>query len=83
MVLAGHAIISLDNCSTEIAGDALCQVSERPMVRIRILGKSETPECEFRGILIANGNNLMISGDMVRRVLLAMLNSGLERQEDR
>jgi putative DNA primase/helicase len=83
MVLAGHSIISLDNCSTEITGDALCQISERPIVRIRILGKSETPECEFRGILIANGNNLVISGDMVRRVLLAMLDSGLERPEDR
>jgi hypothetical protein len=83
MVLAGHPIISLDNCSTELSGDALCQVSERPLVRIRILGKSEAPECEFRGILIANGNNLVVSGDMVRRVLLGMLDSGLERPEDR
>ena len=83
MVLAGHAIISLDNASTEISGDALCQISERPIVRIRILGKSETPECEFRGILIANGNNLVISGDMVRRTLLGCLDSGLERPEER
>ena len=83
MVLAGHAIISLDNASGEIGGEALCQIAERPTVRIRILGKSEAPECEFRGVLIANGNNLVVSGDMVRRTLLGCLDSGLERPEER
>jgi putative DNA primase/helicase len=52
MLLAGYPTISLDNVSTELSGDALCQVAERPIVRIRILGTSETPECEFRGILL-------------------------------
>jgi putative DNA primase/helicase len=77
MLLAGFQTISLDNISSELSGDALCQVAERPIVRIRILGKSETPECEFRGILIANGNNLMIAGDMMRRVLLGKLDEAL------
>jgi putative DNA primase/helicase len=83
MLLAGFPIISLDNISNGLSGDALCQIAERPTVRIRILGKSETPECEFRGIIIANGNNLSIVGDMTRRVILGNLDAKVERPEDR
>jgi putative DNA primase/helicase len=42
MLLAGYPLISLDNISNALDGDALCQIAERPTVRIRILGKSET-----------------------------------------
>ncbi len=83
MLLAGYPVISIDNISAGLSGDALCQVAERPTVRIRILGRSETPECEFRGIIIANGNNLAIVGDMTRRVLLGKLDAEMERPEDR
>lgn len=83
MLLAGYPIISLDNISNGLSGDALCQVAERPTVRIRILGQSETPECEFRGIIIANGNNLAVVGDMTRRVILGKLDAKVERPEDR
>jgi putative DNA primase/helicase len=83
MLLAGYPIIALDNISNGLGGDALCQVAERPTVRVRILGKSETPECEFRGIIIANGNNLAVIGDMTRRVILGKLDARLERPEDR
>jgi putative DNA primase/helicase len=83
MLLAGFQTISLDNISSELGGDCLCQAAERPIIRIRILCTSETPECEFRGLLIANGNNLVIAGDMTRRVLLSELDAGIERPEDR
>jgi putative DNA primase/helicase len=83
MLLAGYPIISLDNISNGLSGDALCQIAERPTVRIRILGKSETPECEFRGIITANGNNLSIIGDMTRRTVLGNLDARVERPEDR
>jgi putative DNA primase/helicase len=83
MLLAGYPIISLDNVSSGLAGDALCQVAERPLVRIRILGKSETPECEFRGIITANGNNLTIEGDMTRRAVVGKLDANMERPEER
>jgi putative DNA primase/helicase len=83
MLLSGCPTISLDNISSELTGDALCQVTERPTIRIRILGKSETPECEFRGIVIANGNNLVVAGDMTRRVVIGKLDTGLERPEGR
>jgi putative DNA primase/helicase len=46
LILEGAPIISLDNCSHDLGGDLLCQITERRLIRIRILGKSEAPECE-------------------------------------
>jgi putative DNA primase/helicase len=83
MLLAGYPIISLDDISAGLSGDVLCQIAERPAVRIRVLGKSETPECEFRGVIIANGNNLAVIGDMTRRAILGKLDANIERPEDR
>jgi hypothetical protein len=81
LVLEGVPIISLDNCSDDIGGDLLCQITERRLVRIRILGKSETPECEWRGVLFASGNNVAYRGDMTRRGLIANLDAKIERPE--
>jgi hypothetical protein len=38
--LAGYPIIALDNCNAELAGDFLCQASERPVLQLRPLGTS-------------------------------------------
>jgi putative DNA primase/helicase len=51
MVLAGYPTISLDNCSAELSDDALSQLTERPIVRIRILGKSEPRSVNFAASL--------------------------------
>jgi putative DNA primase/helicase len=81
LVLEGVPLISLDNCSGNIGGDLLCQITERPLIRIRILGKSEAPECEWRGVLFATGNNVTLVGDMTRRGLIANLDPQVERPE--
>jgi putative DNA primase/helicase len=81
LVLEGVPIISLDNCSSDIGGDLLCQITERPLVKIRILGKSETPECEWRGVLHITGNNVTFAADVSRRGLVANLDPKVERAE--
>jgi putative DNA primase/helicase len=81
LVLEGVPMISLDNCSGDIGGDLLCQITERPLIRIRILGKSKAPECEWRGVLLATGNNVTFLGDMTRRGLIANLDAKVERPE--
>ena len=40
-LMTGQPLISIDNISGELGGDALCQIIERPVVDIRILGRSE------------------------------------------
>jgi hypothetical protein len=77
----GVTILALDNCSSDLEGDVLCQLVERPLVRVRILGHSEAPEFECKATVIATGNNVGPKGDMVRRTLICNLFAEVERPE--
>ncbi|RYI98627.1 MAG: topoisomerase, partial [Acetobacteraceae bacterium] len=81
LLLAGFPISSLDNVNGELGGDLLCQAIERPLVRIRPLGRSDIVEIESRSTIFATGNNLRVRGDMVRRTILCSLDAGVERPE--
>jgi Bifunctional DNA primase/polymerase, N-terminal len=81
-LLAGQPLVCIDNISGVLSGDALCQYIERPRPQVRILGKSELITVETRGTsLFANGNNLVISGDLCRRVVCARLDPKMEDPE--
>jgi putative DNA primase/helicase len=77
----GVSVVSIDNVSGELGGDALAQMTERPLVRMRILGKSEAPEFECKAAMFATGNNLVLVGDMVRRAVICTLDASVERPE--
>src|SRR5262249_51798972 len=81
ILLSGVPIVSLDNCTHDLEGELLCQVTERPLIKIRILGRSETPDCESRTTLFVTGNNIVFKGDMVRRNLICNLEALSERPE--
>jgi hypothetical protein len=72
-LLAGRAIITIDNCSRPIGGDLLCQMLTQVMVRPRILGKSETPTCPTGAFVAATGQNFVAAGDMERRTIVCKL----------
>ncbi|MCC0808855.1 hypothetical protein FPV16_22070 [Methylobacterium sp. W2] len=74
-------VVSIDNVNGDLGGDMLCQLTERPLVRVRILGKSEAPELECRSATFATGNNLVLSGDMTRRALVCSLDAVMDRPE--
>lgn len=74
-------VVSIDNVNGELGGDMLCQLTERPLVRVRILGKSEAPELEVRSTTFATGNNLTLVGDMTRRALVCSLDAEMDRPE--
>jgi RepB DNA-primase from phage plasmid len=81
VLLSGIPIVSLDNCVHDLGGELLCQLTERPVIKIRILGRSEMPECECRTAVFATGNNITFRGDMVRRGLVCNLEALDERPE--
>ena len=83
LLLSGSPVISIDNVNGDLGGDMLCQMTERPLVRTRILGKSEVPEIECRAMIFATGNNMTLVGDMTRRAVLCTLDAGVERPEKR
>jgi putative DNA primase/helicase len=79
LLLESAPIISLDNLSEDLGSDLLCQICSQRIVKVRILGKSETPDCEWRGMLFATGNNVRLLGDLTRRGLLCNLDARVER----
>ncbi|WP_156944339.1 hypothetical protein [Bradyrhizobium sp. Ec3.3] len=81
-LMAGQPLISIDNVTNGLGGDALCIAIERSSVRMRILGLSENARVEARGTtFFASGNNITIIGDMTRRVITAVLDPEIERPE--
>ena len=80
-LITGQAIVSIDNLNGDLSGDFLCQMIERPVVRPRILGRSENKRIENTVTLFANGNNLRLVGDVVRRAVRGRLDAKLERPE--
>jgi hypothetical protein len=40
ILLGGDQLVSLDNCTHDLGGELLCQLVERPVVKIRVLGLS-------------------------------------------
>ena len=83
LLLAGYSLVCLDNVNGELGGDLLCQAVERPLIRLRPLGSSAIVEVESRATIMANGNNMRLCGDMVRRSLRADLDAEMERPETR
>ena len=67
----------------DLEGELLCQITERPIVRIRILGRSEMPDCECHTTLFSTGNNVTFASDMTRRGLTCNLETLEERPEFR
>lgn len=81
-MITGQPLINIDNVNGELRGDALCQLIERPTVDIRILGRTENMRVEARGTSIfCNGNNIIVVGDLCRRVITCTLDPRLERPE--
>jgi hypothetical protein len=77
-VLDGMPAVAIDNVSRPLGGDFLCQVLDRPQLKVRVLGKSEGPTLEPRLILFATGNNLTLVGDISRRAIIAHLDAACE-----
>jgi putative DNA primase/helicase len=83
-LMRGQALISIDNVNGELKGDALCQCIERPRIQVRILSKSHLVDIDKRGTtVLATGNNLTLTGDVVRRALRCLLDPEIERPEER
>ncbi len=80
-LLAGDAMISIDNCDHVLAGSFLCQAVTQKQIGIRILGLSRQPETPVNATFFANGNNLVVSGDLTRRTLLCSMDAQCERPE--
>ena len=76
-------IIALDNVSDLLFGDFLCQVTERPVLQLRRLKSSDLSRVPNTFTVLANGNNLTVSADTVRRTIQCTLDAKMESPETR
>jgi len=83
VLLAGDAVISVDNIERPLKGDLLCQVATQQYVRLRPLGGSGMLNVPTHSLIVATGNNLAIIGDLKRRVVMVRLDAKTERPEHR
>lgn len=83
VLLAGDAVISIDNIERALRGDLLCQIATQQFVRLRPLGGSGMLNVPTNALLVATGNNLAIIGDLKRRVMMVRLDAHTERPEQR
>ena len=81
-VIQGQPLVCIDNVVGELGGQAICQLVEQLRPKVRVLGLSQLVEVEARSVTyFANGNNIIIVGDLCRRVVRCRLDPGMERPE--
>jgi putative DNA primase/helicase len=80
-LIAGHQLISLDNCKHPLGGQQICQALTQRLVDVRVLGKSKLVTVPNAALFFATGNNLLLIDDMPRRAVIGRLDARTERSE--
>lgn len=83
ILMQGDQMVSIDNVTRPIGGDALCTILTEKTWQSRVLGQSRNVSVNTNVLLTATGNNLAFAGDMTRRALLCRMDAGLENPEGR
>ena len=81
--LSGQPLISVDNLNGVLRGDFLCQLITQELIEVRRLGSTGNVRIQNCATLFANGNNIEIEGDLVRRTIRCALNPEMENPEQR
>lgn len=77
-ILTGSPIICLDNINAVFGNDFLCQIATQARVEVRPLGGSAKVTVEPRTMIFADGNNMVLTGDLTRRAIVARLDAEVE-----
>jgi putative DNA primase/helicase len=76
--LDGRVLILVDNVNGELRSEFLCQAVERPLIKPRPLGTSVMPTIANSFVCGANGINIEIADDLVRRTIQCTLDANVE-----
>ena len=83
VLMQGDQMVSIDNVTRPIGGDALCTITTEPTWQNRVLGELRNVSVNTNALITATGNNLIFAGDMTRRALLCRMDAGIEHPEGR
>jgi putative DNA primase/helicase len=83
VLLLGDPIINIDNVETPLHSQTLCTVLTQAEFSDRLLGTNRTVTAPTSCLWLATGNNLLIKGDLITRVLPCYIDPKCERPEER
>lgn len=83
MLREADPVMLFDNVTTEIGSADLCKALTSSTIKGRILGVSENAILGTRTLMIFNGNNVRVAGDMTRRAVRCRIDAKLEKPEER
>jgi hypothetical protein len=84
ILLSGDPLIMIDNAAKALEGDALCAILSGPgEYEDRLLGQTRKLRLPTRLLVLANGNNLRIVGDLIRRTLISRIDPKCENPDQR
>lgn len=82
MLLAGASVLAIDNVEAgALKGDLLNVLLTGNALSLRVLGQSRMVRIEHAALVLSTGNNLVIAGDLTRRMLVCRLDPRTERPE--
>ena len=79
----GQSIVFFDNINHAVDSGELASAMTAPTYQARILGKSQTIEVDVRVAWVLTGNNVKLSSELVRRLILINLNAKMANPEMR
>ena len=79
----GSNIVYFDNIDKDVNSGGLASAMTAPKVKGRMLGHSKNLEAEVRCIWILCGNNVRLSDELVRRLVMVDLDAQMARPEER
>lgn len=79
--IAGEPIVALDNLETALQSAFLCQLLTQTVVQIRVFHTQKNLSVPSTSTYFATGNNLIISGDLIRRTMVCRVEPEVERPE--
>jgi hypothetical protein len=84
-LVEGDGCLFLDNIPNGVRFDSatLATVMTSPRYKGRLLGANKTIEASTRTMVVPTGNAINLAGDLPSRLMVARLDTGLERPEDR
>jgi hypothetical protein len=83
MLREGDPVLFFDNVTTEIGSADLCKALTSATIKGRILGVSENATLGTRTLMMFNGNNVRVAGDMTRRAVRCRVDAKMEKPEER
>jgi len=86
LLMAGEAVINIDNISADLGGDALCTILTEPTWTDRMLGRNDASArltVSTCATFTATGNNLVVRADLAARTLPCRIDPKVEHPEQR